>query len=92
MPETYDVCAQLCDCIIQFDDSMEKKNIDFEADMEDEAYICADPGLMELVWNNLMSNALKFTQDGGKIRLLQKELRIISRYQYRTMDAAWIVK
>lgn len=72
MPETYDVCAQLCDCIIQFDDSMEKKNIDFEADMEDEAYICADPGLMELVWNNLMSNALKFTQDGGKIRLLQK--------------------
>ena len=72
MPETYDVCAQLCDCIIQFDDSMEKKNIDFEADMEDEAYICADPGLMELVWNNLMSNALKFTPDGGKIRLLQK--------------------
>ena len=72
MPETYDVCAQLCDCIIQFDDSMEKKNIDFEADMEDEAYICADPGLMELVRNNLMSNALKFTPDGGKIRLLQK--------------------
>jgi len=72
MPETYDVCAQLCDCIIQFDDNMEKKNIDFEADMEDEAYICADPGLMELVWNNLMSNALKFTPDGGKIRLLQK--------------------
>ena len=72
MPETYDVCAQLCDCIIQFDDSMEKKNIDFEADMEDEAYICADPGLMELVWNNLMSNALKFTPDGGKIILRQK--------------------
>ena len=35
--------------------------------MEDQGYIEVDPGLMELVWNNLMSNAIKFTEAGGSI-------------------------
>ena len=69
--EPYDLCGQLCECVIQFDAVLEKKNIEFEADLEDQAVIAADESLMELVWNNLLSNAVKFTPDGGSIVLHQ---------------------
>ena len=67
--EVYDVCAQLCECAVQFEDSWEKKNLEFNVEMEDRAFVSADPGLMDLVWNNLLSNAIKYNQEGGTITL-----------------------
>lgn len=71
MPERYDVTAQICECAVQFEELWEKKNIDFEADIEERVMIEADAGLLELVWTNLLSNALKFTPEGGSIQLSQ---------------------
>ena len=71
VPERYDVTAQICECAMQFEELWEKKNIDFEADLEDRIMLEADAGLLELVWTNLLSNALKFTPEGGTIRLSQ---------------------
>lgn len=71
MPEAFDVCAQLCECAVQFEDNWEKQDLDFEADLEDTAQVYADPGLTELVWTNLLSNAIKFTPAGGTITLRQ---------------------
>lgn len=73
VPQNYDLCRQLCDCALQFEEVWERKEIEFEAEMGDEAWIEADPGLMELVWTNLLSNAFKFTGTGGTVRLTQKQ-------------------
>ena len=70
--QTYDVCEQLAQCAIGYEPAWEKKNLEFDADMEDYVEISADPDLMELVWNNLFSNAVKFTEPGGKITLTEK--------------------
>ena len=78
--EVYDVCRQLCESIFLFEDAMEEKELELEADIEDAAMIMADASLMELVWNNLLSNAVKFTGRGGSITLRQtsdeKHIRI----------------
>ena len=70
-PVPFDLCAQLCECALQFEDMWEKKDIEFEADIEDRAMICADSGLLEIVWTNLLSNAMKFTPAGGTISITQ---------------------
>lgn len=69
--EDYDLCQQLCECSMQFERIWEEKKIEFEADIEDIVMIKADASLMELVWTNLLSNAFKFTSNGGKISLSQ---------------------
>lgn len=69
--EVYDLCRQLCECILQFEDAWEEKGIDLETEIEDAAMVEADKSLLDLVWNNLLSNAVKFTEPGGKITIRQ---------------------
>ena len=45
----------------------EAKGLNIETEIEDEVKVCSDPELLSLVWNNLISNAVKFTQPGGTV-------------------------
>lgn len=77
--EPYDVCRQLCDCILQYENIWEEKDIEMDIDIEDYAIVKADESLLELVWNNLLSNAFKFTEKSGMVTIKQQivENRIV---------------
>lgn len=69
--ETYDLCAQLEECILNYEDMWDEKDLELEVDIEEKTVVDADKNLMELVWNNLLSNAVKFTEPGGKVMVRQ---------------------
>lgn len=64
---TYDLGEQLCECLLGYESVWEKKNIEIETDIADGVSISADAELVSLVWNNLLSNAFKFTPEGGRV-------------------------
>lgn len=70
--ELYDLGEQLCGCLLAFEDIWENKGLEIETDIEDEVMVREDKELLSLVWNNLFSNALKFTDKGGKVTLTLK--------------------
>ena len=63
----YDLGEQLRECLLSFESQWETKELEIEADIEEDVTVEADGQLLSLVWNNLLSNAIKFTDDGGKI-------------------------
>ena len=66
---TFDLSEQLCESFLQYESTWERKNIDIETEIAESVLVCADAELLSLVWNNLFSNAFKFTEDGGKVKL-----------------------
>jgi len=68
LPEArpFNLGEQIRRAAVAFEDLWERKNIGFEAELE-EVIVCYDESMLEIVWNNLLSNALKFTNTGGSI-------------------------
>ena len=66
---TFDLGEQLCESLLQYESVWERKQIEIETDMAEDVWVSADAELLMLVWNNLFSNAFKFTEDGGKVTL-----------------------
>lgn len=74
VPETikFDFCEHLIQNVLQYETIWEEKNIDFDADITDEMkFFEGDPELLSLVWNNILSNAIKFTGSGGSIKITE---------------------
>lgn len=65
--QEYDLTEQVAECLLSFDEVLERKQIDLACDMDDRILVTSDPELLTLVWNNLLSNAVKFTPPGGTI-------------------------
>ncbi len=70
--QSYNLTAQLVECLLAYENVWEAKNIDIETDLADDVLINADPELLSLVWNNLLSNAFKFTESGGTVGMSLK--------------------
>lgn len=68
----YNLSEQLCECLLSFEEVWERKNLDIETDIEEDIMIIADDEMLSLVWNNLFSNAIKFTDMNGKISVTLK--------------------
>lgn len=66
---TYNLSEQLCECVLGFEEAWEQKGLEIETDIEEDVYVTSDAEMMTLVWNNLFSNAIKFTNSGGRIGL-----------------------
>ena len=49
-----------------------KKGLEIDTDIEENIFVKSDPELLSLVWNNLFSNAIKFTDPGGSVSLRLK--------------------
>ena len=67
----YDLTRQLCDCALAHETAWEEKGIEFDAQLEERVMICADESMLEVVFNNLIGNAVKFTEPGGRVVLRQ---------------------
>ncbi len=71
-PREFDLGEQLCASLLGFEDAWEAKKLEIETDIEENVRIQSDPELLSLVWNNLISNAVKFTPEGGKLSVSLK--------------------
>ena len=63
----FDLGEQICECLLQYENIWEKSNIEIETDIADNIKVKADSELLSHVWNNLFSNAFKFTPSGGTV-------------------------
>ena len=64
---TFDISARVASSLLSFVDICEEKELEIRAAITDDVKITSDPELLDIVWNNLIGNAVKFTPNGGRI-------------------------
>ncbi|WHX25385.1 HAMP domain-containing sensor histidine kinase [Virgibacillus halodenitrificans] len=70
--QKFDVAAQLRETIQTTEWQWREKNISIELDISS-VYLKGDPRLLQQVWVNLVSNAIRYTDNNGKITLRTHE-------------------
>ncbi|MBQ8858315.1 MAG: HAMP domain-containing histidine kinase [Clostridia bacterium] len=73
-PKAYDLSEQICSSLLEFEEIWSQKGVNIETDIEDGVHVYSDPELMNLVWNNLFSNAIKFTEREGTVSVSVKPM------------------
>lgn len=69
----FDINERIRRCIIKLESIIMKKGIQVEANFEEEEmHVCADMDAIERVLYNLIHNAIKFTNENGKITITTK--------------------
>lgn len=69
----FNLSETLAESILAYESKIEEKGISLECDMDD-VFVNSSASLLEIVFSNLISNAVKFTEAGGSISVeLKKE-------------------
>ena len=71
--EAFNLTEALAESVVAFETIIEKRNLELNCDFDD-VTIFSSKSLLEIVWNNLISNAIKFTPSGGKIDISLKRI------------------
>lgn len=67
--EQINLTEYLTEIVLGFEDLFEQKQLELDCDFDENVFIVSSPSYLEIVWNNLISNAIKFTEAGGKISI-----------------------
>jgi len=76
-PEHFSLKTLADDSIKIFYDSAEKKDVEIEEEIPEDILVSADKAMLETIIRNLVSNAIKFTNKGGKVRISAKSVNDI---------------
>ena len=73
-PDTSTFCLteMLAQSVLAYESACEEKGIEIDCDFDD-VWINSSESMLEMVFNNLTSNAVKFTNQGGKITVTLKK-------------------
>ncbi len=65
--DSFDLGEFACECMLGFEQAWEEKGLEISTDIGEELMVESDRELLSLVLNNLISNAIKFTPEGGTV-------------------------
>ena len=79
----FNLSESITNQILNFESVFEDKQIKLECNIEEDLYLYSNEGYLEIIWNNLISNACKFTDESGNIKI---ELKRINNYYVFTIS------
>lgn len=69
----FNVSELLTEQILQFESLIATKDLKLKIDIEEDIYINSEQSYLEIIFNNLISNAIKFTNPNGTITITLKK-------------------
>ncbi|MGN0823928.1 MAG: ATP-binding protein [Candidatus Coproplasma sp.] len=70
--KSFSLDESLAQIIISYEELIESKGIELDCDLQ-EVTVISCPEYLEIVWHNLISNAIKFTERGGRVGVYLKK-------------------
>ena len=80
--ELFSLDEQIRQAIVSLEMKWQKKGIDFDVDLE-KTQISGNPNLLSHVWLNLIDNAVKFSPEGGCVKMSLKNFSGTARFSIR---------
>lgn len=74
----FNLSESIIEQILLYEDKINEKHLSMICNIEENVFINSEQSYLEIIWNNLISNAIKFSFDSGKIEInLNKESKYI---------------